>query len=75
MDTGGDEAERCTAAFVHFRSGIHVRTGAEQQIGNFDDILWCFLAISFHAVRRDVVEQCRMMLPRRPRPHQFGIVT
>jgi hypothetical protein len=57
--TSGNKTECSATAVVNICAGIHVRAGAKQQLGDFDDVLRCLLTVTFNAVRRDVVKERR----------------
>ena len=74
MNTRGGETERRAAATVCRRRRIDVRSRVEQGSSDLDDVRRRQLTPVFDAVGGDVVEQRRLMLARRSRRHEAGVL-
>ena len=59
--TGDHEPQRVCAATVHIAGGFDVGAGVQQTLGDADNVGWCALSKILHAIRRDVVQQRRMV--------------
>ncbi|MBL0889107.1 MAG: hypothetical protein IBJ19_00705 [Gemmatimonadaceae bacterium] len=68
--TGDHESQRVRATAVQITSGVDIGAGVEQVLGNGDNVGRSALPEVFHAVRRDVVQQCGAVFPIRSRLHQ-----
>ena len=65
------ESQRGASTAVHIRLGVDVSAGLDEKLGDACGVRRRLLPVVLDAVRRDVVEQRRAMLPRGPRANQL----
>src|SRR5262249_30866793 len=68
---GGHQSERGTSSPINVGGGINFGFGSEQEFGDVRGVLWTDLAVAFHSVRRNIVQQRPTMLTRGPGPYQI----
>lgn len=72
MHTGGDFAQ-CRARSSRTVGPVRrvdLGAGIKQELRDVNGVLWCLLTKALDAVGRDVLQQRRLMLARRPRSDQ-----
>jgi len=74
MNAGGHQAESCGAATVHIRFFIDFRAGIQQNLCNLNDVGRCLLAISLHAIGRNVMQKRGVVFTRRAGALEFWIL-